>query len=59
MFAFRWCVITFRALALEALLNPALLLGVGDVHILDTDIAAIGRANGGENFTQRGLVETD
>ena len=59
MFAFRWCVLTFRALALKALLNPALLLRVGDVQILDTDIASIGCSHGGNNFTPRGMVEAD
>ena len=45
-----------RATRLEAFLQPGALLGIGDVHVLETDLAAIGLAHPGDDLAQRGIL---
>ena len=47
----------FLVLALDALLDPALLVGVGDVHELHAHIAAVGAAQDGHDLPQGGGLE--
>ncbi len=48
----------FLVLAFDALLQPRLLRGVGDVHEFDAERLAVGALYDGENFAQRGKLET-
>src|SRR5262249_3244369 len=44
---------------LDALLHPALLRRIGDVHELDAERLAVGAAQDGENLAQRAEFETE
>src|SRR4029078_26428 len=46
------------ALTLDALLDPGAAIGGGDVHVLDADIAAIGRLGGGDDLAKRRGIES-
>ena len=48
--------LSVRRLALDVLLDPALLLGVLDVHVLDAERAAVGVAQDVEDLVERGHV---
>ena len=45
---------------LDALLDPRLLVGIGDVHVLDADLAAVGLAQPVHDLAQgRGVAEAE
>ena len=45
---------------LDALLDPRLLVGIGDVHVLDADLAAVGPAQAVPDLAQgRGVAEAE
>ena len=51
--------LNFLVLALDALLDPALLRGIGDVHELDAEGLAIGAAQDGDDLAHRREFEAE
>ena len=44
---------------LDAVLDPVPLLGIGDVHVLDADMLAVGALQDAEHLTQRAEFEAE